>query len=608
MCNYFKLLLTTVLFSSIFSSCHKTNEAQVSKAEQQNTNLDIFFDSVFNADLEQNPEAMTYRGDKRFNDQWNDHSEKQFLKSVKNKRNALRKANAFQSPNYTEDRALSLELFKYELELDLEGERFHQYDYVFNQMYGAQSNPASFLIGFHQISTKKDAEDYISRVEKIPGMMEQQIQNALQSEKEGFILPKFLFSKVLSDCNNLLEGKPISNSEKTHPIAQDFYTKIDHVELNEDEKNALIEKFNVAMQQNFAPTYKKLIQTLQEQEIRANNDAGVWRLKDGEEYYAYCLKKITSTNFTAEQIHQMGLREVARIHGEMNTIKKNVGFTGSLSEFFTYMKNAPQFYYPNTDEGKKAYLADAKSIIDAMRKQLDNLFITKPKAPIEVKRVEPFREKTAGKAFYNSPAADGSRPGYYYANLYDMNQMPKYEMEALAYHEGIPGHHMQIALTKELESLPEFRKEAHYTAYIEGWGLYSELIPKELGFYSDPYSDFGRLAMELWRSCRLVVDTGIHAKKWTREEGIAYYVKNTPAAYGQCEKMVDRHIVMPGQATAYKIGLMKILELKDKAKLEMEDQFDIRTFHEVILCNGPLPLSILENLVDDYIQKNTATL
>ncbi|NME67409.1 DUF885 domain-containing protein [Flammeovirga aprica] len=608
MCNYFKLLLTVALFTSIFSSCQKTNEAHISKSQQQNTNLDIFFDSVFNADLEQNPEALTYRGDKRFNDQWNDYSEKSFFKHLENKKNALRKANALKASDYSKDRVLSLELFKYELNLDLEGERFRHYDYTFNQMYGAQSNPASFLIGFHQIKSQKDAEDYISRVEKIPVMMEQQIQNALQSEKEGFVLPKFLFAKVLSDCNNLLEGKPISKSEKVHPIANDFYTKLEGIEMNDKDKKELIKKFDLAMTQQFAPTYNKLVKVLKEQEQRANNDAGVWRLKDGEEYYAYRLKKITSTNFTAEQIHQMGLREVARIHGEMKKIKEQVGFKGDLQEFFVFMKKDSQFYYPNTEDGKKAYLADATAIIDNMRKKLDELFITKPKAPIEVKKVEAFREKTAGKAFYNDPAVDGSRPGYYNANLYDMNQMPKYEMEALAYHEGIPGHHMQIALTKELKGLPEFRKEAHYTAYIEGWGLYAEFIPKELGFYSDPYSDFGRLAMELWRSCRLVVDTGIHAKKWTREEGIAYYVDNTPAAYGQCEKMVDRHIVMPGQATAYKIGMMKILDLKDKAKLEMEDQFDIRAFHEVVLCNGPLPLSILEKLVDEHIQKNTSTL
>ncbi|TYP97536.1 uncharacterized protein DUF885 [Tenacibaculum adriaticum] len=234
-----------------------------------------------------------------------------------------------------------------------------------------------------------------------------------------------------------------------------------------------------------------------------------------------------------------------------------------------------------------------------MKTRLDELFITKPKADLKVKAVEGFREKSAGKAFYQQPALDGSRPGTYYANLYDMASMPTYQMEALAYHEGIPGHHMQIAIAQELKEVPMFRKFGRYTAYVEGWGLYSEFIPKEMGFYADPYSDFGRLAMELWRACRLVVDTGIHAKKWTREQGIKYYIDNTPNAELDAVKMVERHIVMPSQATAYKIGMLKILELRKKAKDALGDKFDIRKFHDVVLTNGPLPLNVLENLVDN---------
>ena len=246
----------------------------------------------------------------------------------------------------------------------------------------------------------------------------------------------------------------------------------------------------------------------------------------------------------------------------------------------------------------------ATQIIDDMRGELDKLFMTKPKAEMVVRPVEAFREKSAGKAFYNSPAPDGSRPGIYYANTYDMTQMPKYQMEALAYHEGIPGHHMQLSIAQEMDGLPKFRRfDAHYTAYVEGWGLYSEYIPKEIGYYKDPYSDFGRLAMELWRACRLVVDTGIHAKKWTREKGIQFYKDNTPNPEGDCIKMVDRHIVMPGQATAYKIGMLKILELREKAKTALADKFDIRAFHEVVLSNGALPLDVLEELIDEYIEK-----
>lgn len=600
--TFLKPLLSTIFVALLLCSCQKTNEANVTNIEDQNIKIDTFFDSVFNANLEKSPETLTYRGDTKYNNQWDNYSYDAYSKAILDKKNALKKAEQFKGKPLSKDRALSLDLFIYESTIDLEGEKFHNYQYIFNQMYGAQSNAASFLIGFHQINSSKDAKDYIERINKIPTMMDQQIANAIINEKEGFMLPKFLYPKVLSDCENLLKGAPLTETEELHPLAKDFYKKIEVLDIPSVEKDALKNSFDQAMINEFAPSYKKLILTLKEQEAKATNDAGVWRLKDGKEYYEYCLKKITSTDLTADQIHQIGLHEVGRIHREMETIMKKVGFKGNLQEFFVFMEKDKQFYYPNTKKGKEQYLADATAIIDSMRNQLDELFITKPKAPIKVKRVEAFREKTAGKAFYNSPAKNGSRPGYYYANLYNTNEMPKYEMEALAYHEGIPGHHMQIALTQELEKLPEFRKEANYTAYIEGWGLYAELIPKELGFYSDPYSDFGRLAMELWRSCRLVVDTGIHVKKWTREEGISYYVNNTPAAYSQCEKMVDRHIVMPGQATAYKVGLMKILELKEKSKIEMEHYFDIREFHEVILCNGPLPMSILEKLIDEYIR------
>ncbi|MGO3156191.1 MAG: DUF885 domain-containing protein, partial [Mesonia sp.] len=271
-------------------------------------------------------------------------------------------------------------------------------------------------------------------------------------------------------------------------------------------------------------------------------------------------------------------------------------------EFFDFMRNDSQFYYEDSAEGREAYLTEAKQIINTMKGRLGDLFNVLPKADIKVKAVEAFREKSAGKAFYQAPALDGSRPGIYYANLYHMKAMPNYQMEALAYHEGIPGHHMQIAISQELDSIPMFRKFNFYTAYVEGWGLYTEFLPKEIGFYKDPYSDFGRLAMELWRACRLVVDTGIHAKKWTREDAIAYYKTNTPNEEGDCKKMVERHIVMPGQATAYKVGMLKILELRRKAKKELKDKFDIRDFHDAVLSQGPLPLNYLENQIDKYIE------
>ena len=287
----------------------------------------------------------------------------------------------------------------------------------------------------------------------------------------------------------------------------------------------------------------------------------------------------------------------------MRQIMSQVNFKGDLSEFFDFMRDDPRFYYPSNEEGKQQYLAQATKIINTMKGRLDELFIVMPKADLVVKQVEAFREKSAGKAFYNRPAPDGSRPGYYYANLYDMKDMPKYQMEALAFHEGIPGHHMQIAIAMELENVPKFRKYGHYTAYSEGWGLYSEFLPKEIGFYQDPYSDFGRLAMELWRACRLVVDTGLHDKRWTREQAISYLSKNTPNPIGDVTKAIERYIVMPSQATAYKIGMLKILELRQLAKDKLGAKFSIKEFHDVILKNGPVPLNILQQQVEKYIAK-----
>jgi uncharacterized protein (DUF885 family) len=287
----------------------------------------------------------------------------------------------------------------------------------------------------------------------------------------------------------------------------------------------------------------------------------------------------------------------------MQDIMNTVGFKGDLQEFFTFMRNDPQFYYPDTAKGKQAYLDEATAMIDNMKSRLDELFITKPKADLIVKAVEPFREASAGQAFYQRPAPDGSRPGTYFANLYKMSDMSKYNMEALAYHEGIPGHHMQISIAQELQNIPKFRLFGGYTVFSEGWGLYSEAVPKEIGLYVDPYSDFGRLSGELYRACRLVVDTGIHAKKWTREDAIAYMNANVPHSESYNIRQIERYIVMPSQATAYKIGMLRIQELRAQAQTALGDKFDIREFHNVVLKDGSVSLPILEDNVNAWILK-----
>ena len=313
------------------------------------------------------------------------------------------------------------------------------------------------------------------------------------------------------------------------------------------------------------------------------------------------LANYTTTDLTASEIYEIGLTNVERIHNEMREIMDQVGFEGSLGEFFTFMREDAQFYYPNSDQGRAEYLDKAIAIIATMKQRLPDFFSRFPKAELVVKRVEPFRERSAGKAFYQRPAPDGSRPGTYYANLADMKDMPSYQMEALAFHEGIPGHHMQLAISQELEGIPQFQKFASFTAYTEGWGLYSEYLAKDMGFYEDPYSDFGRLAMELWRACRLVVDTGIHDKKWTREQAMQYLRDKTPNPEGDIEMAINRYIVFAGQATAYMVGKIKILELREWAAEGLGEKFDVRGYHDEVLRHGPVPLDILEENVRAWV-------
>ncbi|MFN3835264.1 MAG: DUF885 domain-containing protein, partial [Glycocaulis sp.] len=349
-----------------------------------------------------------------------------------------------------------------------------------------------------------------------------------------------------------------------------------------------------------------LIATMERHREGAAAGDGAWRLPDGDSYYAARLVNFTTTDLTASQVHELGLANVARIHGEMRGIMDEVGFEGSLQDFFVFMREDDQFYYPNTDEGREAYLADATRLIETINTRLPEYFITLPQHELVVRRVEPFRERSAGKAFYSRPAADGSRPGIYYANLYDMREMPIYQMEALAYHEGNPGHHMQLSIMTDLTDIPAFRRFGGFTAYSEGWGLYTEYLPLEMGYYEDPYSNFGRLAMELWRAARLVVDTGLHDQRWTREEAIEYLIENTPNPEGDAARAIERYVVMPGQATAYMIGMIKILELRESAEERLGDRFDIRMFHEVILRDGAVPLAILEELVDAWVEAELA--
>ena len=573
-------------------------------AESEKANA--FFDRIYDEKVGRFPEWQTYLGIKKDYGDWNNDSDEIELRELE-----ITKENVEWLKSSIDYGLLDLQTkISYRLALqnaeDAVGNfKYRLYNYPVNQMFGRHTDIASFLINMHLVTEASDAEAYVSRLNGVEQVFEQLLENLKLRDELGVIPPKFVFPRAIESCRNIISGAPFDESGEDSALWGDFRKKLQALDMDEPQKVMLQKQATEALVEVVKPAYDRLIAFLEKQEAKATTDDGVWKFKDGGAFYDEALRLTTTTKLSSDEIHKIGLSEVSRIHDEMREIMKTVGFDGDLQAFFEFMRTDPQFYYPNDDEGKQAYLYRAVAVIDDMEGRLDELFLTKPKAELIVKRVESFREESAGTAFYQRPAPDGSRPGTYYANLFNTANMPKYKLEALAYHEGIPGHHMQLALAQQLEGIPKFRKLGGYTAYIEGWGLYCEQIPKEMGLYADPYSDFGRLSMELWRACRLVVDTGIHAKRWTREQSIAYYRKNTPDTERDCIRMVERHIVMASQATAYKIGMLKILELREKANKALGSRFDIRVFHDVVLRGGPLPLTVLEQMVDEYIESES---
>lgn len=596
---------------TFFASCkEQMGKAELTPAEieKESKQLQAFLDRTYQEDLADSPMLQTQIGLKTNYGKWDNFAHTKYPKDLEKAKNRLAfLKDSINTNALTSSEKLSYNLMKRELQQEIESYKFRFYNYPINQMDGYHTSLPAFLINQHRIDSVADAKAYVERLKGLKKVFDDVINNMQIREKNGILPPKFVFTQALDDAKAMMSGIPFSESQKNSVLLQDFTDKVSVLKISAKEKKQLILEAKKALKDYVKPSYEKLAETLKDQDQRATSDHGVWKFPKGDAFYKNQLKHYTTTNFSAEKIHQIGLEEVERIHQEMKEIMTKVNFKGSFEDFFKFMRDDKQFYFDPGEEGKAAYLAESKAIINHMRSNLDELFITKPQAEIVVKPVEAFREKNSGIAFYERPAEDGSRPGTYYVNLFDMKSVSKYEMESLAYHEGIPGHHMQIAIAQELDSIPEFRKHLYYGAYIEGWALYSELLPKEIGFYKDPYSDFGRLSAELWRACRLVVDTGIHSKKWTREQAIQYYKDNTPNAEGDCIKMVDRHIVLPGQATSYKIGMIKILELRAKAKKVLGDHFDIREFHEVILTNGVVPLDVLEDLVESYIKEKLAT-
>ncbi|MEQ8299666.1 MAG: DUF885 domain-containing protein [Hyphomonas sp.] len=592
-------------------------EAPAETAEELSARLNTWFDAKYEEKLQFSPIELSFQGRKDRNDEIDC-----LTLACQDEQLAWQKAAteemeaSFDYDALTPADKMSYDLWKYQYDQAAEGAAYRYNGFVFDQMNGIQNFLPTFLISFHAVDTSDDMAAYIKRISEGARALREGIVVAQESADRGTHAPKFAYEGVIDQSKKIITGAPFTEGEDSAILADiksDIQSLVDAGSIDDVQAGIFLAEAEEALKGDFLSAYNEVIAFATADMVNSPDSTqpvGAYLQPDGADYYNYRLKTQTTTAMTADEIHELGLAEVARIRGDMEAIKASVGFEGTLNEFFTMLRDSKddeRFYYPNTDEGRAAYIADATADIDRIKAELPNYFGILPKADLVVKRVEAFREQDGAAQHYFPGTPDGTRPGIYYAHLSDMTAMPKRELEVIAYHEGIPGHHMQISIAQEMESIPQFRALAGSTAYQEGWALYSEWLAKEMpGTYADPYSDFGRLGSEIWRAIRLVVDTGIHSKDWTEEQAVQYFLANAAITEAQARSEVQRYIVMPGQATAYKIGMIKIQELRAKAEAELGDTFDIRSFHDTVLGGGALPLELLERKVDAWIETQKA--
>ena len=587
-----------ILLLLFFIGCTgtKVSEDEIKEANQ-------FFESVFLDQVQESPEFQTRLGYKSNYDQWDDITwEQRRSKIRKGIYNLKYLHDTIDYDKLDEATKISYRLIERRFERQIESNDYIFNSYPITHRGGKHSSIPSFLINYHNVDDEEDVKDYLKRLRNIEPLMDDLIRELKFREDLNIVAPQFVYPQAIKVSQNIISGYPFEDVKKRNVLFNDFSKKLDKLDLSGPVKTRYLSEAEAILVTIVNSSYRKLIDFLSTQETKATDNFGVWKYKDGAEYYQFQLDGYTTLGLTPEQIHATGLQEVERIHQEIYGIMEATQFEGTLQDFFEFMRTDPQFYYPDNQKGRDAYLNQVNVIMDTLTANIDQLFNGLPSIPFVVKAVEPYREESAGIAFYQRGKADGSRPGIYYANLYTMQDMPTYKLENLAYHEAIPGHHMQISTVLETKGMPSFRKYGGYSVYSEGWALYSETLPKEVGLYKDPYSDFGRLSGELWRACRLVVDTGIHHYRWTREEGIEYYRSNTANPEGECVKMVERHIVWPGQAVSYKIGMLKIQELRQYAETALGEKFSLQDFHDIVLKNGAMTMDILQDVVYQWVE------
>ncbi len=516
---------------------------------------------------------------------------------------ALREHKILLSYNYEsleENQKISYEIAEWILSMAQDAKNFQYHSYPVNQLSGIQNELPSFMDAIHQVINEKSANNYISRLSQFERVIAQTLVKLKKRETLGIIPPRFVILKVMEQMKNFIEQP----SEK-NILFTSFKKKINSlVNINTPDKHKLETQVLDEIEKNVYPAYKSLFNYLKDLSIIATNDDGVWKLPNGDKFYKFMLKVNTTTDMGPEEIHLLGLAEVDRIQSEMLSILDSLGLKGSsVGELMKDLSRQDRFIFPDSDSGRDAIIEEYENIIREIDDGISPIFEFRPKSKLEVSRIPKFKEKTAPGAYYRQPSMDGKRPGVFYANLRNVNDIPSFGMKTLAYHEAIPGHHYQLAIQLEMEDVPIFRRFSPFTAYIEGWALYAERVAAEYGFHTNPYTDLGRLQAELFRAVRLVVDTGIHFKRWNRETAVNYMSNNTGMPILEVTAEIERYIVWPGQACAYKIGMNKILELREESKLKLGTRFDIREFHTVVLQNGAVPLSLLDRLVNNYIEE-----
>lgn len=586
-----------------------SNSAEQSESQRLNQWLDVRYEEL----LSRQPIQMTMLGRKDRYDEIDDVSEAAEDEELQWRASTVKNLKAnFSYADLSDDARISYDLWVYQYESAKALAPFRRHQYIFTQMSGVQSFFPEFLLNYHQVDNKSDMLAYISRIGGISRAIRQLLERAKAGAAEGVRPPRFAYEGVIREAQSLLDGTPFTEvNEQESALWADVNAKIaalvEAKSIDEDAAITLRQAAKEALLQHFQPAYTELIAWFEADIENCSKEAlGVGALPNGEAFYNAMLAYRTTSNLTANEIHEIGLKEVARIRDEMDAIKTEIGFEGSLMSFFEFIRSDPQFYYTDDEAGRQRYIDDSEQALALINNKLPEYFGILPKADLVVKRVEPFREQDGAAAHYRPGTPDGSRPGTYYLHLSDMSAMNTTGLESTAYHEGNPGHHMQVSIAQELKGVPLFRTKAFFYSYIEGWALYSEALAKEMGAYKDPYSDFGRLQMEIWRAIRLVVDTGIHAKGWTEEQAVNYFLENSATPEVKAVSEVQRYFVLPGQATSYKIGMLKLQQLRAKAESELGEKFDIRGFHDAVLGGGAVPEPILERVVQNWIQEVSA--